>query len=259
MDSSVRRLVIITGASRGIGLSAAKEFNKQFRQNSHFVLLARDLAKLNEAKEKLLKDGSNSVAIAQIDFSNESLKLDDYINILSGAIDSIVDFEELYVIYNHGTLENGSVFDVVDAKLKGKFETNFFSVWNLLAAVGKLLPETKIPKQFHVNINSSYAMKPVADWSVQCCSRTSRLMLFRCLAHEKPNLRVLSYDPGIVYTDMLKQAYEAENMFSQKFKEDYENNAFVTSEDSMINLIKVLGDNKFESGSCVEFAHYKLH
>jgi len=155
MDSSVRRLIIITGASRGIGLSAAIEFNKRFPQNSHFVLLARDLAKLNEAKEKLLKDGSNSIEIVQIDFSNDSLKLDDCIDILNGAIDSNANFGELYVIYNHGTLENGSVFEVVDEKLKGKFEANFFSVWNLLAAVGKLLPEKRIPKQFHVNINSS--------------------------------------------------------------------------------------------------------
>jgi hypothetical protein len=33
-------------------------------------------------------------------------------------------------------------------------------------------------------------------------------MLFKCLALEQPSLRCLNYIPGIVNTDMLKQAYD---------------------------------------------------
>jgi hypothetical protein len=49
-------------------------------------------------------------------------------------------------------------------------------------------------------------------------ARTARHMLFKCLALEKPQLRVLNYEPGIVYTDMLKDAYESSEMFPEQFK-----------------------------------------
>lgn len=48
-------------------------------------------------------------------------------------------------------------------------------------------------------------------------------------------------------------------IFIKHFIEDYEKNVFVTGEDTMKNLIKIIDENKFESGACVENAHYKLH
>ena len=41
-------------------------------------------------------------------------------------------------------------------------------------------------------------------------ARVARATIFRCLAYEQPGLRVLNYQPGPVYTDMLKQVYESD-------------------------------------------------
>ncbi len=39
-------------------------------------------------------------------------------------------------------------------------------------------------------------------------ARASREMLFKCLALEQPSIRCLNYIPGIVNTDMLRQAFD---------------------------------------------------
>jgi hypothetical protein len=43
-------------------------------------------------------------------------------------------------------------------------------------------------------------------------------MLFKCFALEQPNVKVLNYEPGIVYTDMLKQATEISEEYRGKSK-----------------------------------------
>lgn len=47
-------------------------------------------------------------------------------------------------------------------------------------------------------------------------------MLFKCFALEQPDVKVLNYEPGIVYTDMLKQATE----ISVEYKGKIINNSF---------------------------------
>ena len=54
--------------------------------------------------------------------------------------------------------------------LRNKFEINLFSVWNLLASINKLVPETVIAKQTFVNITSNMAENPKKNWSGHCCS-----------------------------------------------------------------------------------------
>lgn len=199
----MKRLVICTGSSRGIGKSIVTEFNKTFSLETTFVLLARDLEKLNQVKDQILNESNsaNSVILIQVDFSQPNQVID-YFNLLKNHIDEnkLIDFEELYVVYNHGTLEYGNVSLVAQERLREKFETNLLSIWSLLGAINLYIPTTVISRQFHVNISSGYANKPVALWSGHCCCRVARDMLFKCLALEQSELRVLNYEPGVVYT-----------------------------------------------------------
>lgn len=53
-----------------------------------------------------------------------------------------------------------------------------------------------------INISSLCAVEPFKSWGLYCTSKAGRNMLFRVLAAENPALRVLSYGPGPLNTDM---------------------------------------------------------
>lgn len=153
----MRRLIIVTGASRGIGKSIAIELNRFYNSNCHFLLLARDVAKLNEVRDQVERDSSfrNTAKILSVDFSIQN-QVSTYYELLKDALKDVdLDkFDHLLVIYNHGTLVFGQVSFVAQENLRENFENNLFSIWSMLAALNLLLPVNVIDKQFHVNISS---------------------------------------------------------------------------------------------------------
>ena len=171
----MKRLIIITGASRGIGRAIATELNRFHNSDSHILLLARDVEKLAEVRDQIEKDSNsrNTVRTVSVDFSTEN-SVELYFKILKDALDDVGDnlgeFEELIVIYNHGTLVFGNV-SFVAQELREDFEVNLFSIWTLLAAINLLLPLNVVSKQFHVNISSGYATEANANWSGHCCGK----------------------------------------------------------------------------------------
>lgn len=48
-----------------------------------------------------------------------------------------------------------------------------------------------------VNISSVFAMKALPNWVLYCTAKAARNMMFSVLAEEEPNVKVLSYSPGI--------------------------------------------------------------
>lgn len=190
----MKRLVCVTGSSRGIGKSIALELNKFYTEQIDFILLARDATKLTEVKQQIVNEssGQNRAFTIEIDFSVAS-QVDDYVRVLKEIIPGDRTYDELIFVYNHGSLEFGSVSQAAQEALRTKFEINLFSVWNLCSAVSLLLPSSLIPKQIHVNISSGYAMDAHADWSGQCCSRVARDMLFKCFASENADIKVSFY------------------------------------------------------------------
>lgn len=173
----MKRLVIVTGASRGIGRAIANELNRIYAAgDTLFLLLARDATKLTEAKNQIETDsqGRNTAKTLSVDFASPLNKVDQYFQLLSNGLNNagtqeLDRFEELVVIYNHGTLVFGSVPLVAQNQLREDFEVNLFSIWSLLAAINLLLPLNEVSRQFHINISSSYACEAAANWSGHCC------------------------------------------------------------------------------------------
>jgi short-subunit dehydrogenase len=171
----INRLVIITGASRGIGAAAAIGFNRRYESNTEFILLARDLNLLIETKNKMLASNNineSLIKLVRFDFSKKNLEINDYKNSLLKALDeNIKSYDELIIIYNHGTLDYGLIKNANNEILQDKFQTNFFSVWLLLNAVESLFPEDLVSKQFHINLDSAFSKDPSTNWSIQCCGK----------------------------------------------------------------------------------------
>lgn len=204
----MQRVVLVTGASRGIGESLAYLANKKFNENTLFILIARDSNKLEQVKAEMVKEKSPNIAFSNriITISHDFSKNITVAECSQLIKDSIKDeklqfLTELYVFYNHGTLKIATIEQCADHSLN-EFQINVTSVWVLMATIRQLFPLNLVPTQFHINISSLWASKLQESCSIYNATRSARATMFRCLALEQPFLRVFNYQPGPVYTDV---------------------------------------------------------
>lgn len=166
------RLIIITGASRGIGASLAYELNTKFNDKTTFLLIARDQSKLDEVKDemksKLGTSSQNIINTLSLDFS-QHMKVEQVLDILTKMIKGHSAFNQLFVFYNHGTLKLSPLENIAN-KVNDEFQINVTSVWILLTAIRQMFPLNSTPIQFHVNISSLLATKVFKYFSVYCTS-----------------------------------------------------------------------------------------
>ena len=85
--------------------------------------------------------------------------------------------------------------------------------------------------------------------------KAARNALMGVLAVENPDVRVLSYSPGVVDTDMLR--YLGEKSYSETVREGvkglYENKVLLTPQQAASKLVTLLREDKFENGSMVDY------
>lgn len=73
---------------------------------------------------------------------------------------------------------------------------NVSSCLCLTASILQAFPQCPGVKRTVVNISSLCALQPFRSWVLYCTGKAARDMMFRVLAEEEPDLRVLSYSPG---------------------------------------------------------------
>lgn len=162
--------VIITGGSRGIGLSIAKIFSEA--TNRTIVLVARNKKDLESAKKRCLNWGAKEVNTISLDLTSE-----EDVN--------QVDFSA----YNPGILVNNAgsflfkkLEDTTQSEFQRQFELNTFSVFNITKAV---LPELqKQERALVVNICSQASLKGYADSGAYTMSKHALLGYSRSLRKE---------------------------------------------------------------------------
>jgi len=123
------QVIVITGASSGIGLATARE---AARRGARLVLACRDQERLDQLAEELRADGGQAIAV-QMDVG----KREDHERLLRVALDTHGEVDTW--INNAGVSIFGRIEDVPVEDQRKLFDTNYWGVvYGSIVAVGHL-------------------------------------------------------------------------------------------------------------------------
>ena len=203
------QVVLITGGSRGLGLSMAEEFR---RLGAHLVLLARDEKELAAARTQLLKRVRSSAEILPLtcDVSVE----DDVLYAIESAV---ANFGRIDVLVNNagiiqvGALDSQTIQDFHDA-----MAVNFWGTVNTTLAVLPYMQRRG--KGRIVNITSIGARMPVPHLLPYTASKYAALGFSLGLRTElaEKGISVTTIVPGLMRTGSHRNA-----LFKGAVKKEY--------------------------------------
>ncbi|MEX0724605.1 MAG: SDR family oxidoreductase [Gracilimonas sp.] len=180
--------VLITGGSKGIGLSIAKVFSRETERP--IILLARNEDELDNAKAECLRDGAHKVSVIPVDITNEK------------SVSSI-NFKAInpgILINNVGSFLFKKLEDTTAEEFKAQFQVNAMGAFNMTKAVLPFLK--KLDRALIVNICSMGSLKGLKDSGAYSMSKHALLGYTRSLRKElmQTNIAVTAINLGQTYS-----------------------------------------------------------
>jgi len=186
--------VLVTGASRGIGLATARAF---LSEGASVAINGRTSDSAQQGMDLL--DAGPALVAAPGDVST----VGGCEAIVNAAISGLRGLDVL--VNNAGVFFRGSITEtdeaawdrVLDANLKGTFFCSRAA-----------LPALRESKGTIVNVASESGIRGYGDTSAYCASKGAVVNLTRSMAMElAPDIRVNSVCPGVVETDMARDGF----------------------------------------------------
>lgn len=254
-----RALCIITGASRGFGRAVAVRISELVEPQSVLVLVARSAGDLRTLQAELASSKAGEAGVV-VECVVADLGVKEGVESVVKACTpprSSEDFDHLILVHNAGSLGTSryarTFTDMSDVNSYLSF--NVSSPMCLTAGVLEAFPRRVGLRRTVVNVSSLCALQPFPSWVLYCSGKAAREMMFRVLAEEDPDIRVLSYAPGPLDTAMQKEARtktcddRLRNSFAAMFAEDQ----LLTCEVSCAKLMALLLKDEFKTGAHVDF------
>ncbi|OMH86212.1 putative oxidoreductase [Zancudomyces culisetae] len=190
---STSKVVIVTGASRGIGKAVCEELIKFGAIVIGFARSKEDLDQLSSKCNLYARELKFIPFIGDITSEQDCKSVVKMAKSKFGRIDALVN--------NAGTLEPvGTLVNISKQELIKAFDVNLFSVFYLTQLV---LPELRKNKEgVVVNVSSGASTKHLQGWGAYCASKASLNMLTQGFASEEPDVTFIALRPGVVDTDM---------------------------------------------------------
>jgi len=205
------KIIVITGASSGIGYSTAKALAKK---GAKIVAGARRLDKLETLKKEITDDGGE-IIICETDVTKKS----DCDNLVKQAIDKYGTVDVL--INNAGLMPLSFVKSLKIDEWDRMIDVNIKGVLYCTAAVVPTMVEKK--SGHIVNISSVAGRVVFPAGSVYCATKHAVTAFSEGLRQElsvRKNIRITSIEPGVVQTELTNTITEkALEAFVEKHKE----------------------------------------
>ncbi|XP_022360263.1 sepiapterin reductase [Enhydra lutris kenyoni] len=257
-DSGLGRAVcVLTGASRGFGRALAPLLARLLSPGSVMVLSARNDEALRQLEAELdaARPGLRVVRVPA------DLGVQADLQRLLGAVRELPrpeGLQQVLLINNAGTLGDVSkgLVDLADpAEVNNYWALNLTSMLCLTSSILKAFPDSPGLSRTVVNVSSLCALQPFKGWGLYCSGKAARDMMFQVLAAEEPGVRVLSYAPGPLDTDMQQLARETsmDPDLRNRLQDLKTKGELVDCKMSAQKLLSLLQKDTFKSGAHVDF------
>lgn len=190
LESSRRPVVIVTGASRGLGAATAEQLALA---GADVVLAARTEEGLQATAETVRAAGGRALVVST-DVTDEAAcrRLIDRTLAEFGRLNSLIN--------NAGVLEPmGRLAEVDTAAFRRAFDVN---VYGVLYTTQAALPPLRATGGRIINVSTGVAVAPHEGWGAYCASKAAAWMLTQITAREEPGVVTVAFQPGVVDTEM---------------------------------------------------------
>jgi NAD(P)-dependent dehydrogenase (short-subunit alcohol dehydrogenase family) len=198
------KVVIVTGASSGIGRATAKLLAKN---KAKVIAVGRNEKELSSLRDEIQeKNGSVKTVLTDL---GETSQVDRLIT------DTIENFKRLDVLINAaGIIANGSIETTELNDWDKMMHINLRSVFYLTQ---KCVPHLVETKGNIVNVSSVTGTRAFPNVLAYCVSKAGIDQLTRCAALElaPKNVRVNAVNPGVVVTNLHKRSGMDEEKYEQ--------------------------------------------
>lgn len=197
MGKFTNEIVLITGATRGLGLALSHRFASE---GATLILMAKHVDGLERLDAELEQYGVDTTLVP-LDLN----KVDRLENLPQALGDKYGRVDVL--IGNAALLGNLSPVTHFSPKtFQQIMDVNVTANWHLMAGLECLLRNSQTPRSIFVTSGASQSINPF--WGPYAASKAALEMLVQTYAAEmeKTPLRVNLVDPGVMATDMFKKA-----------------------------------------------------
>ncbi|XP_072289397.1 sepiapterin reductase b [Eucyclogobius newberryi] len=240
-----RCLCIITGASKGFGRSLALQVPPILQAGSVLFLVARTGSLLQDLKTELEKLVVSQGVVVQCVAADLSTVEGVTETLQAARQESVNDFDHVLLINNAASLGDISQFSAFTdpAEVNSYISFNVSSALALTAGVLQAFPQRPGLRRTVVNVSSVFAHEPLPRWVLYCTAKAARYMMFKVLAKEEPDVKVLSYSPGPMDTEMQVEI----------FKQTGIRRKLMPCQEPGAKLLKLVLDSDFSSGAHLDY------
>ncbi|XP_043102718.1 sepiapterin reductase b [Puntigrus tetrazona] len=253
-----RALCVVTGASKGFGRTLAFQLSCLLKPRSVLMLVARSSEQLQQLKKDIVNLHGQSALDVRCVRADLEKKEGVEKTVQAAKETSVSEMEHILLINNAASLGDVSRFALTftdPLEVNRYLSLNVSGALCLTAGVLQAFPRRLGLRRSVVNISSLCALKPFPSWVLYCSGKAARDMMFRVLAEEEPDVRVLSYAPGPLDTDMQLQARRSSGdlQLRRSFSSMFSEGQLLSCEESGAKLMKLLLDDRFRSGAHLDF------
>lgn len=244
------KIILITGASSGIGEATAQEFARAANGNISLVLAARREDKLTQVQSQLLRE------FPQLRIHTSKLDVTKKEQIGPFLTGLPKDFQDIDILVNNAgkALGRSAVGEISDEDMRGMMETNVIGLINMTQALLPLFKEKNAGDI--VNLGSVAGKDPYPGGAVYCASKAAVNFFTHSLRKELINtgIRVMEVCPGAVKTEFSLVRFHGDADAAEK---TYDGTTPLTAED--IAEIIVFGCSRRQNTVIAETLVFPSH